>query len=73
MPIDWSFSVGVCHTVNSLSLSVTDWNYLDHQYSESVSNKNLALHWQQDSCPGTTLIFLVLVAEPFEEWSFVHL
>ena len=33
--------------------------YLDHQYSESVSNKNLALHWRQDSCPSTTLIFLV--------------
>ena len=30
---------------------------LDYQYSESVSNKNLALHWRQNSCPGTTLIF----------------
>ena len=33
--------------------------YLDQQYSEPVSNKNLALHWRQDSCPVTTLIFLV--------------
>ena len=32
--------------------------YLDHQYSESVSNKNLALYRRQNSCPGTTLIFL---------------
>ena len=37
------------------------WNIvLDHQCSESVSNKNLALHWRQSSCPGTTLIFLVI-------------
>ena len=33
--------------------------YLDHQYSESVSNKNLALRRRQNSCLGTTLIFLV--------------
>ena len=33
--------------------------YLDHQYSESVSNKNVALHWRRNSCPGATLIFLV--------------
>ena len=33
--------------------------YLHHQYSESVSNKNLALYWRQNSCLGTTLIFLV--------------
>ena len=33
--------------------------YLDDQYSESVSNKNLALHWQQNSCPGIALTFLV--------------
>ena len=30
---------------------------LDHQYSDSVSRKNLALHWRQNSWPGTTLIF----------------
>ena len=32
---------------------------LNHHYSESVSNKNLALYWRQNSCPGTTLIFFV--------------
>ena len=26
MPIDWSFFLGVWHSVNSLSVSVTDWN-----------------------------------------------
>ena len=31
--------------------------YLDHQYSESLSNKNSTLHWRQNSCRGTTLIF----------------
>ena len=33
--------------------------YLDHQYSEPLSNKNSTLHWRQNSCPGTTLIFFV--------------
>ena len=27
--------------------------YLDYQYSTSVSNKNLALHWREKACPGT--------------------
>ena len=35
--------------------------YLDHQCSESISNKNLALHWQQNSCCGTRLIFFVFI------------
>ena len=26
MPIDWSFFLGVWHSVNSLSVSATDWN-----------------------------------------------
>ena len=26
MPIDWSFFLGVWHSVNSLSVSLTDWN-----------------------------------------------
>ena len=38
---------GVWHSVNSLSVSVADWNLSYHQYSESVSNKNLALHWHK--------------------------
>ena len=57
MSTDWSYFLGVWHSVNPLSVSVTDWTfYLDHQYSESVPNKNLALHRRQNSCPGTTLI-----------------
>ena len=32
--------------------------YLDHQYSESSSNRNLTLHWWQNSCPGIALILL---------------
>ena len=52
MPIDWRFFLGVWLSVNSL-LQIDI--YHDHQYSESVSNKNLALCWQQNNCPGTTL------------------
>ena len=33
--------------------------YLDHQYIESVSKKNLVLLYRQNICPVTTLIFLV--------------
>ena len=33
--------------------------YLDYHYSESVSDKNVALRLRQNSCPGTTLVFLV--------------
>ena len=33
--------------------------YFDHQCNESVFNKSLVLHWRQNSCPGTTLLFLV--------------
>ena len=51
MPIGWRFFLGVWHYTG-------DWNYIDHQHSESISNKNLSLHWQQNSCPGTALIFL---------------
>ena len=57
MPTDWSYFLCVWHSVNPLSVSVTDWTfYLDHQYSESDPNENLALHRRQNSCPGTTLI-----------------
>ena len=56
MPIDWSYFLCAWHSVNPLSVSVTDSN-LSWSYSESVANKNLALYWQQNSCPGTTLIF----------------
>ena len=40
MPIDWSFFFGVCQYLYQIEI------YLDYQYSESFSNKNLALHWQ---------------------------
>ena len=33
--------------------------YLDDEYGESVSKTNVALHWRQNSCPGTTFKFLV--------------
>ena len=59
MPIDWSFFLSVWHSVNSLLVSVADWTLSGHQYNDSVSNKNLALHRRQNNCPGITLIFLV--------------
>ena len=59
MPIDWSFFLRAWYSVNSLSVSVTISTLFDHQCSESVSNKNLVLHWRKNSCPGTTWIFLV--------------
>ena len=37
---------------------------LDHQCNESSSYRNLALHWRQNSFPGTTLIFLA-----FSHWA----
>ena len=59
MPIDWSFFLSVWHSMNSLLVSVADWTLSGHQYNDSVSNKNLALHRRQNNCPGITLIFLV--------------
>ena len=62
IPINWSFFLGVWNSVNSLSVSVTDWtlSWSAIQWvSNTVSNKNLALHWRQNSYPDTTLIFLV--------------
>ena len=60
MAIDWSFFLGVWHSVNSLSVSVADWHLPSSSIqSISVSHKNLALHWRQNSYPGITLIFLV--------------
>ena len=70
MPIDWTFFLGIWQSVYSLSVSVTDWTLSWSSwsalswYSYSVSNKNLPLHWWQNSCPRTTLLFFV-----FSSWA----
>ena len=59
MTIDWAFTLVFdiqwihCQYLQQIEL------YLHHQFNESVSNKNLALHWPQNSCPGIGLTFLV--------------
>ena len=63
MPIDWAFFLAVWHSVNSLSVSLTDWN-LYWSSIHLVSNKSLSLRRQQNSCHDASLIFLF-----FSSWS----
>ena len=49
-----------CFTFSELNVSI--WNRLKFILiinTVSLSNKNSTLHWRQNSCPGTTLIFFV--------------
>ena len=64
MEINWSFFLGAWHSVNLLPASVTYWTLSSSSIQwVSVSNKNLALHWQRNSYPGITLVFFIFICK----------
>ena len=64
--------LGVWHS-ETVSDSICNWLKFILIINTVGLQQNLALHWQQNSCPGKILIFLVFSAEQFREWSLVHL
>ena len=58
MPINWSFFLDVRHSVNSLSVSLTDWTLSWSSIQGVCLYQKFSFRLTANSFPGTTLIFL---------------